>query len=309
MRAKNKVYHAVTLSEVIDEFLSYKTAQKSRERTIKEYRAYLYDFEKKSSGTLDGELLKQELLDYFAVIPMTSPARYNHPYQYLHALFNWCVKQDYIVYNPFDKLDLKKIRDEGNIQPASIADIQKFLKYLDKHLYSELRDYTITLLILDTGIRTCEIFRLINSDYSPEGQYIYVRPEVSKTKHGRTLYLSTTTNTALKKFFKSKPTEWDAWLFPTRDGNQLESNVLARNFRKYCQRSGVKFTPYQLRHSFATLYLENGGDLFTLQKQMGHADLQMTKRYTEISDNQVRNEHATYSPIALLQVNRRVSKI
>ena len=48
---------------------------------------------------------------------------------------------------------------------------------------------------------------------------------------------------------------------------------------------GIKITPYQLRHSFATLYLKNGGDLFTLQKQMGHSDLRMTKRYTEIDDD------------------------
>ena len=69
-----------------------------------------------------------------------------------------------------------------------------------------------------------------------------------------------------------------------KGGNTSEANVLGRNFRKYCERTGVKFTPYQIRHSFATFYLENGGDLFTLQRQMGHTDLQMTKRYTEILD-------------------------
>jgi len=85
--------------------------------------------------------------------------------------------------------------------------------------------------------------------------------------------------------------------------------VLGRNFRKYCQRSGVKFTPYQIRHSFATFYLENGGDLFTLQRQMGHTDLQMTRRYTEISDKLLVACHHNFSPIALLQSSGRKNKI
>ena len=74
-------------------------------------------------------------------------ARFNHPYQYLHALFEWCAKQDYLPYNPFQKLQLKKVRDEGNVQPAEIKDIQAFLKALDKHNYTELRDYNIVLAV------------------------------------------------------------------------------------------------------------------------------------------------------------------
>ena len=126
-----------------------------------------------------------------------SPARYNHPYQYLHALFSWCAKQDYLPYNPFDKLDLKILKDEGNIKPASIEDIQSFLKCLDKHNYCELRDYIITMVMLDTGIRTSEILALQNTDYDPELQSITIIPEVAKTSKSRTIYHSPTTNTAL----------------------------------------------------------------------------------------------------------------
>ena len=56
-------------------------------------------------------------------------------------------------------------------------------------------------------------------------------------------------------------------------------------------------------------YLENGGDLFTLQRQMGHTDLQMTKRYTEISDKLLVESHQNYSPIGLLQDSSRRVKV
>lgn len=298
-----------TLAEVANEFLALKKAQKVRERTLNDYKKHIDKFLEQSQNSLDVDVLKIEILEYFADIPKTSPARFNHPYQYLHALFACAAKQDYIPYNPFEKLELKKVRDEGNVQPAEIRDIQTFLKALDKHNYTELRDYNIVLLMLDTGIRTSELMAIRNEDYNPESQSILVRPDVAKTSRSRTLYLSAMTNTSLKKFLKVKPKEWEKWLFPTRDGKQLQANVLGRNFRKYCDRTGVKFTPYQIRHSFATFYLENGGDLFTLQRQMGHTDLQMTKRYTEISDKLLVESHQNYSPIGLLQDSSRRVKV
>ena len=138
-----------TLRDVANEFLALKKAQKVRERTLSDYKKYIDKFLAQSQNTLDVDVLKIEILEYFADIPKTSPARFNHPYQYLHALFEWCAKQDYLPYNPFQKLQLKKVRDEGNVQPAEIKDIQTLLKSLDKHNYTELRDYNIVLLILD----------------------------------------------------------------------------------------------------------------------------------------------------------------
>ena len=294
-----------TLREIANEFLALKKAQKIRDRTLSDYQKYIDKFLAQSENSLDVEILKAEILDFFAQIPKTSPARFNHPYQYLHSLFEWCAKQDYIPYNPFDKLELKKVRDDGHVQPAAIKDIQALLNALDKHNYTELRDYNIVLLMLDTGIRTSELMSIRNEDYDPEAMSIVIRPDVAKTSRSRTLYLSGMTNSSLRKFLKVKPKEWEKWLFPTRDGKQLKANVLGRNFRKYCDRIGAKFTPYQIRHSFATFYLENGGDLFTLQRQMGHTDLQMTKRYTEISDKLLVECHQNYSPIGLLQSSSR----
>ena len=299
-----KIVQKNTLREYADKFLSYKKAQKVSQRTYKDYQKYIDDFLEKSQNSTDIESLKDDILEYFGAIPLTSPARYNHPYQYLHAFFAWCAKQDYLPCNPFDKLDLKKVKDEGKVKPADIEDLQTVLNSLDKSNYVELRDYTIILLMLDTGIRTSELTTLVNGDYNSASQSIYIRPEIAKTSRSRTLYLSDSVNDVLKRFLRVKPKIWDNWLFPTRDGKRLQTNGLDRNLRIYCSRHGVKFTPYQIRHSFATFYLDNGGDLFTLQRQMGHADLKMTKRYTEVSEKLVSSSHKSYSPIQLLDSDR-----
>jgi hypothetical protein len=79
-----KIVDNRTLKSAAAEFLAYKRAQKIRERTLHDYQKYINPFIEQSSNSMDIDILKRELLEYFANIPATSPARYNHPYQYLH---------------------------------------------------------------------------------------------------------------------------------------------------------------------------------------------------------------------------------
>ena len=77
-----------TLRDIATKFLALKKAQKVRERTLSDYKKYIDKFLAQSQNTLDVDVLTLEILEYFAEIPKTNPARFNHPYQYLHALFS-----------------------------------------------------------------------------------------------------------------------------------------------------------------------------------------------------------------------------
>ena len=95
MRMK-RVVEKCTLSSAAAEFYAFKRAQKIRERALHDYQRCIDPFVEQSSNSMNINVLKREILGYFARIPTTSPARYNHPYQDLHALFSWYAKQDYI---------------------------------------------------------------------------------------------------------------------------------------------------------------------------------------------------------------------
>ncbi len=81
-----------------------------------------------------------------------------------------------------------------------------YRKYIDPFVKQSSNSMDITVL-------KREIMSLQNSDYNPDLQSITVSPEVSKICKSRTFYLSPTTNTALKKFLKVKPKEWENRLF------------------------------------------------------------------------------------------------
>ena len=74
-----------TLREAANEFLALKKAQKVRERTLSDYKKYIDKFIEQSSNSLDVDVLKMEILEFFADIPKTSPARFNHPFVGCHT--------------------------------------------------------------------------------------------------------------------------------------------------------------------------------------------------------------------------------
>lgn len=298
-----------TLGEAMAEFIAAKVAKGLAETTIRDYRRFLDDFLEFSSNTLDDEILLDEVCNFFASIPDTSPARYNHPFQNLNSFFKWAIKKNKLKTNPIAELELHKKKDDGCIKPASIEDIKKLLNSFDKSTFAGLRNYLITLLMIDTGIRTSELRRLKDSDLDINGKQILISKHISKTKKNRIVYLSDTTVKLLIKLINAKPEGFSELLFPTIEGQEMSCERLSNEFYKQSERAGVKITPYQLRHSFASYYISNGGDVFTLQNLMGHADLRMTKRYVEIDENQKKQAHKIYSPVNALQGASRLVKI
>jgi integrase len=55
--------------------------------------------------------------------------------------------------------------------------------------------------------------------------------------------------------------------------------------------------PHVCRHTFSVRYLMNGGDVFSLQKILGHSSLEMTRKYVNLASGYVKEMHRRFSPM------------
>ena len=79
--------------------------------------------------------------------------------------------------------------------------------------------------------------------------------------------------------------------------------------RKLGQSIGLKLYPHLLRHTFAIMFLRNGGGEFALQSILGHSSLEMTRRYCQaLGFEDVFKEHEMASPVDNVFGNKRARK-
>jgi integrase len=73
------------------------------------------------------------------------------------------------------------------------------------------------------------------------------------------------------------------WVFPNRKGNRL--NHLLRRLQTITAKAGIpEATLHKFRHTYATRLLERGADIVTVQKLMGHSDIETTRKYLNPED-------------------------
>src|SRR5271168_2940756 len=70
---------------------------------------------------------------------------------------------------------------------------------------------------------------------------------------------------------------------------------------------GVRVSPHTLRHTFAVMYIRNGGDSFSLQEILGHSTLEMTRRYVHLARRDVAEQHKKFSPMEALAKDSRAT--
>lgn len=101
-------------------------------------------------------------------------------------------------------------------------------------------------------------------------------------------------------------------IFRSRLGGPLGGRGIQQLFRRLKLRAGLpgRCSPHTLRHTFARAYLVNGGDAFSLQRILGHATLDMVKRYVALADTDLAARHRQASPAdRLLRRSTRVPSV
>ncbi|MFY0762154.1 tyrosine-type recombinase/integrase [Metabacillus dongyingensis] len=222
--------------------------------------------------------------------------------KYLKAFINWCMKQDLIKKNPFDKFEGFK-KDKTDIDILTRDEIQNLLKVAKLHSkisYKHFRDYTLLHLLVDCMLRITEALLIAPNDIDHTNRTILIRSNNAKSRRSRIVPLSDKTYRLLVQLMEENELfegEIDKLIFLSLSGRILDKNNLLRDLRKHAIEAGIKkrFYLHLIRHSAATHYLSSSGDLESLRLLLGHADYRTLLTYIHLADTTVQEKHANHS--------------
>ena len=198
--------------------------------------------------------------------------------------------------NPVRKVKAPRLAVEP-IDPVDLDTVQALVDTCERDTFHGLRDKAILLVLLDTGIRAAEFCALDLEDVSLITGELLVRQ--GKGRKPRMVHLSPKSRRAVRAYLKCRQVEHPA-LWITDEGERLTYWGLNEVIRRRANAAKVtKPELHDFRRAFALNMLRAGVDVFTLQKLMGHSDLQVLRRYLAQTGQDTQEAHRRGSPVEL----------
>lgn len=207
-------------------------------------------------------------------------------------------KAGLIEFNPSQNLENPK-QDRRLPKYLSLDDSKKLLDVAsDEDNRNCERDYAITTLFLNCGMRLSELVGINTKDINFSDCKLNV---IGKGNKERTIYLNKACMQAIANYLAVKPKEGikhdskfsDKALFLSERRERISNRTVQYIITKELEKAGLdskKYSVHKLRHTAATLMYQYGQvDIRALQELLGHESISTTEIYTHVNNEQIRD--------------------
>jgi integrase/recombinase XerD len=294
---------SLTMAEMFERFMLFKKTEGLTKVTINDYYLhynYLLEFLErdieKEEMTID---LFRDYIGYMLNEKDLSPVTANVRIRTIRAFLRYCYLENYIEEPIHERFKPVKTK-EDTLESFTPSEIKKLLNAVDETSYTGFRDKVLIYVLLDTMIRCTELINLRRSNVDLKQGFIKLESHETKTKRDRIVPLSTRTVKLLKEYMEETADFESEWLIVTYEGEKMADNTIRHRLREVGEQAAVfnkRVSPHTFRHTGALFYILNGGDPFSLQKILGHSDMSMVRKYIQMTDESVKKQHNTFSPL------------
>ena len=222
----------------------------------------------------------------------------------LRGWFRWMTRQNHILHNPASELELPRL---GHHLPKHVLTVEEVELVLQQPTISDpmgLRDRAILETLYSTGIRRGELIQLKLYDTDLRGGTLFIRQ--GKGKKDRVVPIGERAIKWIEKYLREVRPELtvepdDMTLFLSQYGDASSRDHLSGMVHDYLLAAniGKGGGPHLLRHTMATLMLENGAGLRFIQEILGHEKISTTQIYTHVSIRRLKQVHQATHPAQL----------
>lgn len=196
------------------------------------------------------------------------------------------VRTKQLEVNPVQDLEYPKLR-KSLPKYLTLEQSAALLRSVDGP--NKARDFAILMIFLNCGIRRSELVNLNISDIYEDRIRV-----VGKGNKERIVYIGSSCKAAIDAYLIERNQiilSDNRALFGSRDHNRISVSAVHRLVKKHLLVAGLdptKLSAHKLRHTAATLMLQNGVDVKTVQEVLGHENLNTTQIYTHIENTELK---------------------
>ena len=296
----------------ISEFLTFLAVEKNAsENTISAYRSDLAQFEKSVAHQTSGngaswEAITDEMLLTF--VEELRERRYKaatvaRKVAAVKSFFSFMAAEGILTCDPTEELRSPQV---GKALPRTLTpeEVDELLEQpARKSTPVAQRDKAMLELAYHTGMRVTELVSLDVAHVALESDPVTVRG-IGKGDQERALPIHQRAVDELRQYiFHVRPkmvrNRNEAALFVNRRGGRLTRQGFWLILKNYAREAGLDgITPHTLRHTYATHMLSGGMPLRNVQEALGHASISTTQIYTQLTDQQKREQYDRAHPRA-----------
>lgn len=274
------------LYEKIKLYLSSKKLEGLSETTLSNYERDLNMFAESVKKRTE-DISSADLRVYLAKFEHLKMSSIGTRLSVLKSFFGWLTNEEILLRDPSAKL--KPPRQERRIPKAlSIEELEMLRESCQTN-----RQRALIEVLYATGCRLSEVHGLNINDIDHQAMSAKV---IGKGNKERVVYFSFRAMYHLKKYLNNR-TDDDSALFVTerKPHRRMSKRSIQHEVDKIAKQAGVKnVSPHSLRHTFATLTLNNGAELAAVQALLGHESPETTMIYAQLTESKKHEAYKKY---------------
>lgn len=284
-----------------DKFLDYlQNIKKYSDNTIINYEIDIDRYEKflKINNKKINNIKYKDVLDFISYIKDNHKSTsINRCLSSLRSYYNYLLKENEVNTNPFKLVNSMK-KEKKLPEYFKYNEYVELVNSIDINSNLGIRNRCIFEVLLCTGCRCSELVNIKLCDIDLNNREIKV---LGKGNKERIVYLGSYAIDSLNMYLSVRDElskKDNKYLLVNHLGNKLTTRGIRDIIDKILLKSSLnlKITPHTFRHSFATMLLNEGCDLKSVQELLGHVSLSTTSIYTHVSNEELKRVYLHTNP-------------